>query len=185
MSAKEAPGVKTINVVADRGYHNYSDIKKCTDADTVPFVPAPRSETGRRNRVPAEGFYPEDFRYCAAKNIHICPAGNTLEYRYTVNRSNGISFMAYGTDACASCPLKQKCTASPEGRMIRRRVEQDAVDETMARMAANPWNHEEEERPVRASIRYNQEGIQSIIPAPQGFQEGEGRDWTHNACLQS
>ena len=47
-SAKEAPGVKTIGAVADRGYHNYSGIKKCTDADTVPFVPAPRSETGRK-----------------------------------------------------------------------------------------------------------------------------------------
>lgn len=137
-SAKEALDAETIGVVADRGYHNYGDIKKCTDAGIVPFVPARESKIGRRNTVPAEGFYPEYFRYCAAKNIHICPAGNTLEYRYTVNRSNGISFMAYSTDACAPCPLKQKCTVSPEGRIIRRRVEQDAVDAMNARMAASP-----------------------------------------------
>ena len=137
-SAKEALDVKTIGVVADKGYHNYSDIKKCTDADIVPFVPVRRSGIGRRNPVPAEGFYSEDFRYDAAMNIHVCPAGNTLEYRYTVNRSNGISFMAYSTDACASCPLKQKCTGSPAGRIIRRRVEQDAVDAMNARMAATP-----------------------------------------------
>jgi len=55
-----------------------------------------------------------------------------------VNRSNGVSFKAYSTDACTSCLLKQKCTADSEGRIIRRRVEQDAVDGMNARMAAAP-----------------------------------------------
>ena len=80
----------------------------------------------------------EDFRYDAAKNTYICPAENTLEYRYTVNRSNGVSFKAYSNGACTSCPLKQKCTADSEGRIIRRRVERDAVDGMNARMAAAP-----------------------------------------------
>ena len=69
--AREILGVETIDVVADRGYFKTEDIEACEQAALTPHVPRPQ-----RGPAVANGFFRKDeFRYEAARDAYICPAG--------------------------------------------------------------------------------------------------------------
>ena len=53
----------------------------------------------------AEGrFGKQDFRYVAAEDVYVCPAGEKLAYRYTTEE-NGLVLRRYWTNACQSCAI--------------------------------------------------------------------------------
>jgi Transposase and inactivated derivatives len=80
------------------------------------YVTLPKPMT---SNAKADGrFGKQDFRYLASEDLYICPAGESLTYRYT-NEEHGLVLRRYWTNACPSCAIKHSCTPSKERRITR------------------------------------------------------------------
>ena len=112
--AKDALETESLDVVADRGYFNSAEILACEKASITVTLPKPMTSNAK-----ADGrFGKQDFRYVADEDVYICPAGETLPYRYT-NEEDGLILRRYWTNACQSCPIKKNCTSGKERRITR------------------------------------------------------------------
>lgn len=112
--AKAMLQAESIEVVADRGYFDSTEILACTEAGITVTLPKPMTSN---NRVRGR-FVKADFRYVAAEDAYICPAGERLPYRYT-NEEKGLTLRRYWTTACLDCAIKQRCTTGKERRVTR------------------------------------------------------------------
>ena len=130
--AKEALGVDELDVVADRGYFSADQIKECADADITPTLPKPQTSSNRKKGMFVKG----DFRYVADEDAYVCPAGETLIWRY-VTEEGGLVVSRYWTDACGSCALKDQCTTGKE-RRISRWEHEHLVEAMQRRLDENP-----------------------------------------------
>jgi hypothetical protein len=75
---------ESLDVIADRGYFSSDQILACEEAAITVTLPKPMTSNSK-----AEGrFGKQDFRYVAAEDVSICPAGERLPYHYT-NEENG------------------------------------------------------------------------------------------------
>jgi hypothetical protein len=105
---------ESLDVVADRGYFNSTEILACEEAGITVTLPKPLTSNAK-----ADGrFGKQDFRYVAGEDLYICPAGESLTYRYT-NEEHGLVLRRYWTNACPSCAIKHSCTPSKERRITR------------------------------------------------------------------
>jgi hypothetical protein len=106
--------VERLDVIADRGYFSGEEILECDQAGITVTLPKPMTSNAK-----AEGrFGKEDFRYVAAEDVYICPAGERLAYHYTTEE-NGLALRRYWTNACRSCVIKAQCTTGKERRITR------------------------------------------------------------------
>ena len=113
-AAKAVLAVEKLDAVADRGYFSGEEILACDNAGVMVTLPKPMT-----SGMMARGrFGKQDFRYVADEDVYICPAGETLPYRYT-NEEDGLILRRYWTNACQSCPIKKNCTSGKERRIIR------------------------------------------------------------------
>lgn len=78
----------------------------------------------------------QDFRYVAAEDVYLCPAGARLTYRYT-NEERGLTLRRYWTGACASCAIKARCTTGKE-RRITRWEHEHVLEAVQRRLDENP-----------------------------------------------
>lgn len=130
--AKEALGVDELDAFADRGYFSTEQIKECADVGITPTLPKPQTSSNRKKGM----FVKSDFRYEADDNVYICPAGETLAWRY-VTEEHGVTVSRYWTDACGSCPLKSQCTTGKE-RRISRWEDEHLVEAMQQRLDEHP-----------------------------------------------
>ena len=130
--AKAVLEVETLAVVADRGYFNGTEILACDRAGITVTLPKPMTSRAKKQGR----FGPEDFRYVAAEDVYICPAGESLRYHYT-RQQNDMAMRYYWTSTCQSCALKEQCTPSKE-RRIARWEHQDLLDAVQERLDRNP-----------------------------------------------
>ena len=129
---KDALGVDELQAVADRGYFNSDEILACDKAGITVTLPKPMTSNAK-----AEGrFGKQDFRYLAAEDVYVCPAGERLIYRYT-NDENGLVLRRYWTNACQSCAIKRRCTTGKERRITRWEHEQ-VLETVQKRLDKNP-----------------------------------------------
>ena len=130
--ARAELGSETLDVVADRGYYEGGEIKACEDAGISVMLPKPQTSGAK-----AEGrFGKQDFVYKPEEDAYLCPAGETLPYRFT-NVQDGKTVHRYWTDACKDCRLKSLCTPSKERRILR--WEHEAVlEKVQARLDRTP-----------------------------------------------
>jgi transposase len=113
-AAKATLGVEKVDAVADRGYFDSEEILACENAGITVTLPKPMT-----SGLIAKGrFGKQDFRYVAQRDVYICPAGETLPYRYT-NEEHGMFLRRYWTNACQGCAIKQSCTTGKERRITR------------------------------------------------------------------
>ena len=107
--AKEVLGVERIQVVADRGYFKIEDIEACEKAGMVPYVPRPQ-----RGRSVNAGLYRKDeFRYDAANDSFVCPAGQRLA-PYTSSLLRGLKKINYTNKlACDDCTIRSRWCEQP------------------------------------------------------------------------
>jgi transposase len=113
-AAKAVLAVEKLDAVADRGYFSGEEILACDNAGVTVTLPKPMT-----SGMMARGrFGKQDFRYVADEDVYICPAGETLPYRYT-NEEDGLILRRYWTNACQSCPIKKNCTSGKERRITR------------------------------------------------------------------
>ena len=111
---KEDLGTDTLDVVADRGYFDGDEILACDRAGITVTLPKPQT-----SGVKAKGRYgKQDFRYVAADDVYICPAGERLVYHFT-NVEKGRILRRYWTNACQDCAIKHLCTTGKERRIAR------------------------------------------------------------------
>ena len=89
-----------LTVLADRGYFDGEEIKKCGEAGVIPLVPKPITSNSR-----AEGrFDKRDFVYNAERNEYRCPAGETAIWRMTTVEKDR-KMHRYWPSACPRCPI--------------------------------------------------------------------------------
>ena len=113
-AAKAVLAVEKLDAVADRGYFSGEEILACDNAGVTVTLPKPMT-----SGMMARGrFGKQDFRYVADEDVYICPAGETLPYRYT-NEEDGLILRRYWTNTCQSCPIRKNCTSGKERRITR------------------------------------------------------------------
>ncbi|QOY53146.1 IS1182 family transposase [Candidatus Sulfurimonas baltica] len=106
--AKEATGNKHIKVVADAGYYNPKEIKRCVDEGIDVYVPIQDKQKKQVDR----GKFPRDaFHYDEANDCYHCPNNKVLKRKKTIYENKGIKrFMYFGTHSvCKVCPLRSEC----------------------------------------------------------------------------
>jgi transposase len=133
IAAQEALGVTKLDVVADRGYYNGSEVRACEDDGITPFIEKPNTSANKKLGL----FAKSDFRYDPRKDVYVCPADQELTYRYsTEERGREISY--YWTTACKSCPLRSKCTRGKQPRRITRWVDEKILEAMAVRVRRYP-----------------------------------------------
>jgi Transposase DDE domain len=106
--------VKKLDAVADRGYFKSEEILACEEAGITVTLPKPMTSNSN-----AEGrFGKQDFRYVAAEDVYVCPAGEKLAFHCTTEE-NGLVLHRYWTNACQNCTIKHRCTTAKERRITR------------------------------------------------------------------
>lgn len=111
-AAQAALGVESLTVVADAGYMNGEQAQRCEDAGITPVVPMQQAAS-----TTGEHLYPKTaFAYDPATDSYRCPAGQLLS-RFKRSRSRQTD--TYGTDACARCAQKAKCTNGTQRTIAR------------------------------------------------------------------
>ncbi|MFQ5626841.1 MAG: IS1182 family transposase [Methyloligellaceae bacterium] len=129
---KAALAVEKLDVVADRGYFDSSQILECDRADITVTLPKPQTSG---NKVKGR-FVKADFRYEAQDDVYICPAGERLKYYYT-NEEKGLALRRYWTNACRACAIKHRCTTGVQ-RRIRRWEHEHVLEEVQRRLDEHP-----------------------------------------------
>lgn len=131
-AAKEALKLNELEVVADRGYFNGSQILICDKAQITATIPRPETSGNRK-----KGMYVKaDFAYDTEADVYICPAGMHLSYRYT-REEGGLMQRRYWQNECQRCALKPSCTTGKE-RRIARWEHEHLIDQAAARMERDP-----------------------------------------------
>src|SRR3989475_11345261 len=99
--AKAALEVEKLDAVADRGYFNSEEILACEEAGITVTLPKPMTS----NSKAAGRFGKQDFRYVAAEDVYVCPAGQRLAYSFTTE-DKCLVLRRYWTNACQSCAVR-------------------------------------------------------------------------------
>ncbi len=130
--ARDVLGKQSITAIADRGYYNSEELRKCHQAGIAAIVP--KSAT---SNATADGrFGRDDFRYDAQRNEYRCPAGERLIYRFT-SIEHGQTFHRYWSSNCSRCAIKDKCTPSTQRRVTRWEHE-DVLEDVQRRLDRAP-----------------------------------------------
>ncbi len=128
--AKEALGAETLEVVADRGYYDGSEVLACEKAGVTAYLPKPQ-----RSGNQAKGLFGRrDFVYDPEKDEYRCPAGEAATYRFS-REENGKMMRRYWSSACTTCSIKDKCTTGVQRRISR--WEHEAVLEALEQRLDN------------------------------------------------
>jgi transposase len=131
-AAKATLGVENLDAVADRGYFSSEKILECDNAGITVTLPKPMTSNSK-----AEGrFGKQDFRYVAAEDVYVCPAGQRLAYSFTTE-DRGLVLRRYRATACHSCSIKHSCTTSKE-RLISRWEHEHVLEAVQRRLDEHP-----------------------------------------------
>lgn len=142
LQTKEILGVKSLKVLADKGYHTGEELEQCQENDIITYV-SPKAPATKDT-----GLYPTaDFKYDPDEDLYICPQGNQMHtngkwHHHSDSRRKGKSayrFQRYTTPACKSCKSRHLCTKSKtNGRYIDRSEYADMIEANAQRVNANP-----------------------------------------------
>ena len=119
-----------MTVLADKGYYQYEDLKKCLDSGILPIVPKQKNSTKTGN----EKYIIDNFIYDKDKDIYICPENKILK---NVSRETSKECSYKNKAACIECLQKDQCTKSAKGRVIKRSEQNDIYDKVNEIMDEN------------------------------------------------
>lgn len=121
--ASELLEINHITVIADTGYYNGSEIKKCIDDGMTVYIKKAKAN----NKTKDNEFRKEKFVYKAEKDVYICPAGKEMPFFENTSK-NGMKYRRYKCKDCASCRYKKSCTSSVSGRTVQRWEHEDILE---------------------------------------------------------
>ena len=133
LMAKHLLGVEELEVVADRGYYDGAEVKKCEEAGITVYVAKQQTSANKKLGL----FTKEDFRYDRQKDCYQCPAGKLLRYR-SESYELGRQIRYYSTNECRQCDIKQQCTRNKRVRRISRWVDEEILERMSQRVRVNP-----------------------------------------------
>lgn len=113
--ASELLEVEAPTVIADTGYYNGTEIKKCIDERMKVYIKKARANNKTRNNE----FRKEKFKYNPESDLYICPAGYELHFSENTSK-NAIKYRRYKCIEYSICKYKGSCTTSASGRTIQR-----------------------------------------------------------------
>lgn len=135
LEAKKALGVEKLRVAADAGYHSGRQVVECEEHGITPYAPKPASSSKNQDRG---RFTKEAFSYDEARDEYRCPAGEWLSLR-THTEVDGRTLRYYANwQACGACALRERCTASEQGRRIMRTPEEERLEAMAERLKQEP-----------------------------------------------
>ncbi len=133
LEAKANLELKGAEVVADAGYYNAAEVTRCVEQGLTPYIP--KADTSANT---ARGLFGKSqFRYDAAKDVYVCPAGAELTYRFATYEL-GRELRYYRASGCKACALKSRCTRNKGNRTITREENEHLMEAMAARMRAQP-----------------------------------------------
>ena len=143
LSAKAILGVKTLTVIADKGYHAGTELAACEQDNIITLV-APQ-QYFMPNAVPDPRYHADNFMYDNAQDCYSCPQGNKLVTNGTWlkrkkqlgNQETEALYKEYKTPQCATCPVKHLCTRNVKGRMLTRFEYHETVEANNKRVVEN------------------------------------------------
>jgi transposase len=119
---------KTI-AIADAGYFEEREIVEAEeDANFDVYVSHPRDSLNqktkgkeKKDKVPAQGFRKDDFKYDKVKDVFECPEGKFLirEGDGYTKKETGTHYYAYTCKKCNGCRNRKSCTDNKKGRSIK------------------------------------------------------------------
>jgi len=126
---------KPRQVIADGDYTNYQAVAAMAGLK-IDFYGSwkqigENSKFGWRGL--SEAFYPCQFHYDSERDVYVCPMGQTLVYRTTINHPNGTKSRLYRATVtdCAVCPHHNQCCpvalSKNQGRAISRLLVPESV----------------------------------------------------------
>ena len=118
-------------VLADTGYYNNLETKKCIGNGVIPYVPKP---TGNNE---AGGYGKSKFKYDKESDKYICPKGEILNLKKTIRDKKGVVWNQYRCKECLNCENKAQCTKSKSGRIIERWENEEMMEEMSLRLELN------------------------------------------------
>jgi len=131
--AKRTLGVDRLEVLADMGYYDGAEVKKCEQQGITAYIPKPLTSANTKLGL----FGKERFHYDTVKDIYVCPAGEELRYRFGT-KEKGRAIRYYSTSACGRCVLKAQCTRNKQNRRITRWEYEDVLERMKQRVDQHP-----------------------------------------------
>ncbi len=126
--------VENLKVLADKGYYNGEDLKKCEEEEITTYVSKQVFANSTGNRE----FYVDKFKYDKEKNVYICPEGKELICKRRKPITEKTKYLNYNNyEACKKCENISKCTKSKKGRTVKRSINQDFLDKVDERTKNN------------------------------------------------
>ena len=104
--------------LADKGYHTGEEIRRCHELGVETLVAVPKTPVS--SQAPDPAFNQDKFQYDKNHDLYICPQGEKLTSNGTWYHNHPYKTKQFKTKACLTCPVKNKCTTSPKGRVIER-----------------------------------------------------------------
>jgi transposase len=131
LETKNILGKETMEVLADKGYHNGEQLDACAKDQIVTFVPPP--DIPRTNAIPTSAYHGDKFVYNESEDTYTCPAGNKLKtngqwYQKGEASKNIIKVKHYKTPLCETCSVRNFCTSNKNGRLLERSQYAQAVE---------------------------------------------------------
>lgn len=119
-------------VIADTGYYNAPEIKKCVDTGMAVYI-----KKGKSNNTTKDSRYrKEEIVYDPERDVYICPEGITMPFFKNTSK-NGMKYWKYKCTACERCPKKSLCTKSTSGRRIQRWEHEAVLEKVCAETEAH------------------------------------------------
>ena len=132
-----------VEVLADKGYHNATEMQRVRDLGHNTFV-AERRHGSRHNE---DNYPPSHFCYDPGQDAYVCPAGELLRSSGALYQRKGSKhrFQTYRASrkVCGKCPLREQCLstksmASNHSRAITRLEHSAAVEANHDNLYNNP-----------------------------------------------
>jgi hypothetical protein len=112
-------------LIADAKYATATNIRTLEDAGIQAYVPRPEWDTSSSRYKRAA------FIYDPIDNVYLCPQGESLRLRWTDRKGEQWLYRARAA-ACNACPVKDQCTPSSQGRLLRRSFHEPYLERVRA-----------------------------------------------------
>jgi transposase len=113
------------SATGDGRYGTLDIIRAVEDAGIRAYMPV------KEGPQKAGRFGPQDFTYDAGTNTYTCPNGQIL-HRVSYNALAQAELYQANGAVCAACPVREQCTDSKDGRLIRRSIHEAYLERVRA-----------------------------------------------------
>ena len=124
-------------LLADTAYAGGADLAVADAAGVTVYAPLPKEGNAAAQQIPKS-----QFTWLPLVQTYPCPQGHRLEYeKASAQKRSGTATVVLHSyrcppQPCRECPLRERCTATPQaGRTISRGEHEDLIEALRARMA--------------------------------------------------